>query len=40
VIARFEFSEVQKRHVLGLIEDWERELDAAPADDLDPPGTA
>jgi hypothetical protein len=40
VIAQFDFSDAQRRHVSGLIDEWERGLHAAPADDLDPPRPA
>jgi len=40
VIAQFDFSEAQCRHVSGLIDDWERGLADATADDLDSPGAA
>ena len=36
IVARFDFSEAQRRHVERLIEGWQRDLDA-PAN-LDPPG--
>jgi hypothetical protein len=39
VIARFEFSDAQRHHVAGLIDEWERGLGVPAADDLDPPGT-
>ena len=35
VIARFEFSPSQRRHVERLLDEWELE---SPVDDLDPPG--
>jgi hypothetical protein len=38
IVARFDFSEAQRRHVERLIEEWEREL-AAPPHDLDAPGS-
>ncbi|HWB22100.1 MAG TPA: hypothetical protein VG652_04375, partial [Gaiellaceae bacterium] len=38
VIAQFDFSDAQRHHVSGLIDDWERGLADPPADDLDPPG--
>jgi hypothetical protein len=37
VIAQFDFSEAQLRHVSGLIDEWERNSSPA-TDDLDPPG--
>jgi hypothetical protein len=37
IVARFDFSEAQRRHVEGLLDEWQRELGAA--DDLDAPGT-
>ena len=40
VIAQFEFSESQRRHVAGLIDAWEQGSGIPAADDLDPPGTA
>jgi len=41
LVARFEFSDVQRRHVDRLLEQWEADLRAAaPAHDLDPPGGA
>jgi hypothetical protein len=40
VIAQFEFSEAQRRHVIGLIEEWEGGLRVPAADDLNPPGAA
>jgi hypothetical protein len=39
IVAAFEFSEPQRRHVEGLLDAWQRELDAAP-NDLDAPGPA
>jgi hypothetical protein len=39
IVARFDFSDAQSRHVEGLLAEWEREL-AAPPDNLDPPGAA
>jgi hypothetical protein len=36
IVARFDFSDAQRRHVDGLIDEWERELRAP--NDLDPPG--
>jgi hypothetical protein len=38
IVARFDFSDAQRRHVEGLIDEWQRELDLAP-DDLNPPGS-
>jgi hypothetical protein len=40
VVAQFDFSEAQRRHVTGLIDEWERGLGAAPTDDLDSPSTS
>jgi len=40
IVARFEFSADQRHHVERLLEEWERELRAPSADDLDPPGGA
>ena len=40
VIAQFDFSDAQRRHVSGLIDEWERGLRPAPPDDLDPPRPA
>ena len=37
IVARFDFTDAQRRHVGGLLDDWEREL-AAPVDELDAPG--
>ncbi|MBV8079986.1 MAG: hypothetical protein JO186_06370 [Actinobacteria bacterium] len=37
VVALFDFTETQRRHVGGLLDDWERDLAALPHD-LDPPG--
>lgn len=39
IVARFEFSSVQRRHVERLLDEWERDL-PAPAHDLETPGTA
>lgn len=39
IVAMFAFSEAQRRHVEGLLDEWQREL-GAPADDLDPPGAS
>ena len=39
VVARFEFSDDQRHHVDALLDEWERDLRAAP-DDLDPPGAS
>jgi hypothetical protein len=38
IVARFEFSEAQRRHVERLLDEWQRDL--AAAHDLDPPGAA
>jgi hypothetical protein len=38
IVARFDFTDAQRRHVEGLLDEWERELAAPP--DLDPPGAA
>ena len=40
IVARFEFSPAQRRHVEGLIDEWQRELLRAPPDDLQPPGSS
>jgi hypothetical protein len=40
VVAQFDFSDAQRRHVSGLIDEWERRLRGAPTDDLDPPRPA
>ncbi len=37
IVARFEFSPAQLRHVARLLDEWERDL-LAPVHDLDPPG--
>jgi hypothetical protein len=37
IVARFDFSDAQRRHVEGLLAEWEREL-AKPADNQDSPG--
>ena len=37
IVARYEFTEDQRRHVTGLLDEWERELDAP---DLDAPGSS
>jgi hypothetical protein len=37
IVARFEFSDAQRRHVEQLIDEWQRDLDAA-ANDLETPG--
>jgi len=29
IVERFDFSDAQRRHVEGLLADWERELDAS-----------
>ncbi len=39
IVARFEFSPLQRRHLDHLFDEWESDLGAA-ADDLDPPGLA
>ena len=39
IVARFEFSPVQRRHLDRLLDEWEMDLGAS-ADDLDPPGRA
>ena len=39
IVARFQFSPVQSRHVARLLDEWETDLGAA-ANDLDPPGVA
>ena len=39
IVARFEFTDVQRHHVERLLEEWEREL-RTPADDVEPPGAA
>jgi len=39
IVARFDFTDAQHRHVDGLIAEWERELALPPAN-LDPPGPA
>jgi hypothetical protein len=39
IVARFEFTDAQRRHVDGLLDEWEREL-RLPADDLDAPGAS
>jgi hypothetical protein len=39
IVARFEFSQAQQRHVGQLLDQWERDL-LAPVDDLDPPGAS
>ena len=38
IVARFEFSAAQRRHLERMLADWESELGAM-ADDLDPPGS-
>jgi hypothetical protein len=38
IVAHFEFSDAQRRHVERLLEEWERELRTA-ANDLNPPRT-
>ena len=37
IVATFEFSDAQRRHVERLLDEWQREL-GTPPDDLDPPG--
>ena len=37
IVARYEFSEVQRRHVSRLLDEWERDL-RMPSHDLDTPG--
>jgi hypothetical protein len=37
IVARFEFSPAQQRHIGQLLDEWEHDLDL-PAHDLDPPG--
>ena len=37
IVARFDFSEAQRRHVERLLDEWQREL-SRPPDDLNPPG--
>jgi hypothetical protein len=32
IVARFDFSEAQRRHVESLLDEWERELGAPPHD--------
>jgi Arc/MetJ-type ribon-helix-helix transcriptional regulator len=39
IVARFEFSEVQRHHVERLLDEWERDL-RAPSNDLNPPRPA
>ena len=39
IVATFDFTEAQRRHVERLLDEWESEL-RTPADDLDPPGSA
>jgi hypothetical protein len=38
IVARFEFSPTQQRHVTRLLDQWERDL-LAPVHHLDPPGS-
>ena len=40
IVERFEFSPAQRRHVEHLLDEWEHDLLAAPAHDLDSPGAA
>jgi hypothetical protein len=37
IVERYAFSDVQRRHVERLLDEWQRELHAPPQD-LDPPG--
>jgi hypothetical protein len=39
IVGAFAFSDAQRRHVEGLLDEWQRELDAA-SNDLDAPGSA
>jgi hypothetical protein len=39
IVARYEFSEAQRRHVERLLDEWQRDLSPA-ADDLNPPGAS
>jgi hypothetical protein len=39
VVARFEFSAAQRRHLERLLDEWERDLQAPPHD-LETPGAA
>ena len=39
IVATFDFTEAQRRHVERLLDEWETDL-RAPADDLNPPRTA
>jgi hypothetical protein len=39
IVARFEFSPAQRRHVERLLDEWERDLRASPHD-LETPGAA
>jgi hypothetical protein len=39
VVARFEFSDAQRRHITRLLDEWQRELDLT-ADDLKSPGSS
>ncbi|HZO95948.1 MAG TPA: hypothetical protein VFB42_01105 [Gaiellaceae bacterium] len=39
MVARFAFSDAQRRHVERLLDEWEREL-RRPVDDLEPPRPA
>jgi hypothetical protein len=38
IVARFDFTDAQRRHVEGLLDEWQRELGAP--QELDPPGPA
>ena len=38
VVAHFDFSEAQQRHVARLLDEWERGLGVPAADDLETPG--
>ena len=40
IIARFDFSDAQRRHVDGLIDEWESGLSIPAANDLHPPPPA
>jgi uncharacterized membrane protein YcjF (UPF0283 family) len=39
IVATFDFTQAQRHHVERLLEEWESDL-PAPADDLNPPGSA
>jgi hypothetical protein len=39
IVARFSFSDAQRRHVERLLDEWERDL-GSPVHDLQPPGPA